>query len=139
MSFSTVNKFLGCFILSIMAYSNSLACSLAPKVINLNSKSAEKYNFEITETPSELCEDCRLIVINAPESYKTFVLTKVLYSSFVDDRLVAIWLNEMTEEPEHHELGAILLKGKPYKHTYRIKYGQRGSRCDAYEFEFVIE
>jgi len=139
MNFSTVNKILGCFILLFMAYSNSLACPLAPMVIHLNSKSAENYDIEITETPIDLCENCSLIEVIAPESYESFVLTRVVFTSFADDLLVSSWVNNRTKKREYHELGAILLMRKPYKHSFRIKYGRRGSRCDRYEFEIVIE
>jgi len=117
----------------MVSFSNlSYACILGPD--KLDASNTDGFKFELS--PNESCDNCVLLEITAPDSYKEQSLAYMLFSTYVDEKIKSKILTSRWTDTDGSDFGAVITKDPNTRFEISILYGT--GRCMSYEFTYTI-
>lgn len=117
--------------LAFLFFSSALAaCIVGPEQLEAN----QFCGFKIGVEPSELCEQCNQLFIQAPAEYKGVPFSIGTYTLYREGVLVSKSLHEWVSESDNPEFMAVIKANGKFSYEITFNYGR--SHCYRYEFKY---
>lgn len=110
--------------------STAFACVIGPQ--RIPGESAK--GFEWVETDSDVCTDCRQVIVNSPRVYQGYPAAYAVFSVFMNDKLLSKSISKLAGGSDNVTFLAVINKAERVNYKISIMYG--GERCMRYEIGF---
>jgi len=120
--------------LILLVYSGAIsACIVGPQRIGADTS----YGFTFESKISDLCEQCRMVSVTAPEKYKDREFGHGLVTLHHEGEIISRFIHSSFNESGAPEFVGILSSKKGFTYEITFEYGK--GRCKAYQFTYKAQ